>query len=231
MYAISNAGGLSGGQRALARLSALNNLTAQSAKLQQAAQAANIAHRQTYADAMLRYGAADAQNRMAAMQHDYNAYNQAHGAKRAMSSKLLGNKVGYGLNFAKGVSDLSMWRDMKNMWDAEFKAEHPESTDGESTSGTTTASVPTTSTVPTTGSTEYLNGAYGSYSNPYTYKSPDWFKGYTPGQDYSYKMNFGDVTTLTAPTGYKPNPTAATTPVVSTPQVSGENFYGGNTAY
>ena len=231
MYAISNAGGLSGGQRALARLSALNNLTAQSAKLQQAAQAANIAHRQTYADAMLRYGAADAQNRMAALQHDYNAYNQAHGAKRAMSSQLLSNKVGYGLNFAKGVSDLSMWRDMKNMWDAEFKAEHPESTGGESTSDTTTASVPTTSTVPTTGSTDYLKGAYGSYTNPYTYKAPDWFKGYTPGQDYSYKMNFGDVPTLTAPTGYKSIPTAATTPVVSTPQVSSENLYGSNTAY
>lgn len=126
MYAISNAGGLSGGQRALARLSALNNLTAQSAKLQQAAQAANIAHRQTYADAMLRYGAADAQNRMAALQYDYNAYNQAHGAKRAMSSELLGKKVGYGLNFAKGVSDLFMWRNMKEMWDKDYEADHPE---------------------------------------------------------------------------------------------------------
>lgn len=67
MYALSNNGGLSGGQRALARLSAMNNLTANAAKLQQAAQSANIAHRQQYADAMLRYGAADAQNRMAAL--------------------------------------------------------------------------------------------------------------------------------------------------------------------
>lgn len=128
MYAISNTGGLSGGQRALARLSALNNLTAQSAKLQQAAQAANIAHRQTYADAMLRYGAADAQNRMAALQHDYNAYNQAHGAKRAMSSELLGKKVGYGLNFAKGVSDLFTLRNMKEMFDKDYEADHPSNT-------------------------------------------------------------------------------------------------------
>jgi hypothetical protein len=63
---------------------------------------------------------------MAAMQHDYNAYNQAHGAKRAMSSELLSKKVGYGLNFAKGVSDLFMWRNMKEMWDKDYESDHPE---------------------------------------------------------------------------------------------------------
>lgn len=116
MYALSNNGGLSGGQRALARLSAMNNLTANAAKLQQAAQSANIAHRQQYADAMLRYGAADAQNRMAALQHDYNAYSQAHGAKTLMSSQRQTDAMNYLLNGILGNNNLYMWRDMKGLY-------------------------------------------------------------------------------------------------------------------
>lgn len=116
MYALSNNGGLSGGQRALARLSAMNNLTANAAKMQQAAQAANIGHRQTYADAMLRYGAMDAQNRMAALQHDYNAYNQAHGAKQLMSSQRQTDAMNYLLNGILGNNNLYMWRDMKGLY-------------------------------------------------------------------------------------------------------------------
>ena len=116
MYALSNNGGLSGGQRALARLSAMNNLTANAAKLQQAAQSANIAHRQQYADAMLKYGAADAQNRMAALQHDYNAYNQAHGAKTLMSSQRQTDAMNYLLNGILGNNNLYMWRDMKSLY-------------------------------------------------------------------------------------------------------------------
>ena len=116
MYALSNNGGLSGGQRALARLSAMNNLTANAAKMQQAAQSANIAHRQQYADAMLRYGAADAQNRMAALQHDYNVYSQAHGAKTLMSSQRQTDAMNYLLNGILGNNNLYMWRDMKGLY-------------------------------------------------------------------------------------------------------------------
>lgn len=116
MYALSNNGGLSGGQRALARLSAMNNLTANAAKLQQAAQSANIAHRQQYADAMLRYGAADAQNRMAALQHDYNAYSQAHGAKTLMSSQRQTDAMNYLLNGILGNNNLYMWRNMMDLY-------------------------------------------------------------------------------------------------------------------
>ena len=121
MYALSNNGGLSGGQRALARLSAMNNLTANAAKLQQSAQSANIAHRQQYADAMLRYGAADAQNRMAALQHDYNAYNQAHGAKTLMSSQRQTDAMNYWLNGIRGINDMYMWRKMYNLYDEDVK--------------------------------------------------------------------------------------------------------------
>lgn len=122
MYALSNNGGLSGGQRTLARLSAMNNLTANAAKLQQSAQSANIAHRQQYADAMLRYGAADAQNRMAALQHDYNAYSQAHGAKQLMSSQRQTDAMNYLLNGIKGNNDLYMWRSMKDLYEQDINS-------------------------------------------------------------------------------------------------------------
>lgn len=121
MYALSNNRGLSGGQRALARLSAMNNLTANAAKLQQAAQSANIAHRQQYADAMLRYGAADAQNRMAALQHDYNAYNQAHGAKLEMSSRKEADATGFMQNGIKGINDWYMFNKMYKLWQDDIK--------------------------------------------------------------------------------------------------------------
>lgn len=121
MYALSNNGGLSGGQRALARLSAMNNLTANAAKMQQAAQSANIAHRQQYADAMLRYGAADAQNRMAALQHDYNAYNQAHGAKLEMSSRKEADATGFMQNGIKGINDWYMFNKMYKLWQDDIK--------------------------------------------------------------------------------------------------------------
>lgn len=122
MYALSNNAGLSGGQRALAKLSAMNNLTANAAKLQQAAQSANIAHRQQYADAMLRYGAADAQNRMAALQHDYNAYSQAHGAKQLMSSQRQTDAMGYLLNGILGNNNLYMWRGMKDLYEQDINS-------------------------------------------------------------------------------------------------------------
>lgn len=122
MYALSNNAGLSGGQRALAKLSAMNNLTANAAKLQQAAQSANIAHRQQYADAMLRYGAADAQNRMAALQHDYNAYSQAHGAKQLMSSQRQTDKMNYLLNGILGNNNLYMWRNMMDLYQQDMSS-------------------------------------------------------------------------------------------------------------
>lgn len=122
MYALSNNTGLSGGQRALAKLSAMNNLTANAAKLQQAAQSANIAHRQQYADAMLRYGAADAQNRMAALQHDYNAYSQAHGAKQLMSSQRQTDAMNYLLNGIRGNNDLYMWRNMMDLYQQDMNS-------------------------------------------------------------------------------------------------------------
>lgn len=100
----------------------MNNLTANAAKLQQAAQSANIAHRQQYADAMLRYGAADAQNRMAALQHDYNAYSQAHGAKQLMSSQRQTDAMGYLLNGILGNNNLYMWRSMKDLYEQDINS-------------------------------------------------------------------------------------------------------------
>lgn len=169
MYNLSNTTGLSGGQRALAKLSALNNLNAQSAKLQQASQAANIGHRQTYADAMLRYGAMDAQNRMAALQHDLGLYSQAHGAKTLMSSQRQADAMNYLNNFTKGVNDMYMFNKMYRLYDEDVKTRKKDNANN--VIGNTTS-------------------AYSSI--PYVNK-------WVPGLSYKYQMNFPSLVNPMAP--------------------------------
>lgn len=82
MYAISNSGGLSGGQRALARLAALNNLQNNFAKLQQANQIQNNQYKQNYADFIAKLGAQEASDKMNALRWDLDYYSKAHAAKQ-----------------------------------------------------------------------------------------------------------------------------------------------------
>lgn len=89
MYGISNSGGLSGGQKTLARLSALNNLQNNYAKLQQSNQMQNNQYKTTYADYISKLGAQEASDRMNAMRHDLDYYSKAHAAKQN------GIQVGY----------------------------------------------------------------------------------------------------------------------------------------
>lgn len=82
MYAISNSGGLSGGQRALARLAALNNMQNNFAKLQQANQIQNNQYKQNYADFIARLGAQEAADKTNALRWDLDYYSKAHAAKQ-----------------------------------------------------------------------------------------------------------------------------------------------------
>ncbi|MBO5628451.1 MAG: hypothetical protein J5965_05155 [Aeriscardovia sp.] len=82
MYAISNSGGLSGGQRTLARLAALNNMQNNFAKLQQANQIQNNQYKQNYADFIARLGAQEASDKMNALRWDLDYYSKAHAAKQ-----------------------------------------------------------------------------------------------------------------------------------------------------
>lgn len=124
MYAISNAGGLGGGQRTLARLTAMNNLMNQSAKLQQATQAANIGHRQTYANALLTAGAQSAQNEAAARRYDLERYSKAHAAKLAGEQEARKGAWSQFMAGIKGIVDNKRYNDTMDLYRQKSKIEN-----------------------------------------------------------------------------------------------------------
>lgn len=82
MYGISNSGGLSGGQKTLARLAALKNLQNNYAKLQASNQMTNNQYKASYADYISKLGAQEASDRMKASQFDLDYYSKAHAARQ-----------------------------------------------------------------------------------------------------------------------------------------------------
>ena len=132
MYAIDNAGGLGGGQRTLARLAAITDAGNNIARLQAAAQEQNNKYQQDYAQAALNAGNADATRRMQANQWDLDYYSKAHGAREKMADQRRAEALTFLQSYLKGVNDIHMYRQMKDMWDKEYKANHPEADANES---------------------------------------------------------------------------------------------------
>lgn len=126
MYAINNAGGMGGGQRNLSRLAAMQSAYDTTAKLLQDAQDRNAKYQMAYADAAANLGNEEARRMMNAAQFDYNAYNQAHGAKRMMESQRKADAMNFLEQGVRGIIDMHMWRRMMDNYDREFEANHPE---------------------------------------------------------------------------------------------------------
>lgn len=126
MYAIENAGGLGGGQRNLSRLAAITDANDNIAKLQSAMQEKNNDYQQGYAQAALTAGSDDARRRMQANQWDLDYYSKAHGAREKMADQRRADALAFLQSYLKGVNDIHMYRQMKDMFDKEYKANHPE---------------------------------------------------------------------------------------------------------
>lgn len=123
MYAINNAGGLSGGQRNLSRLAAMQNAYDTTSKLLQDAQDRNAKYQMAYADAAANLGNEEARRMMNAAQFDYNAYNQAHGAKRMMESQRKADAMNFLEQGVKGLTDMHMWRRMMNNYEQDAETD------------------------------------------------------------------------------------------------------------
>jgi hypothetical protein len=123
MYAINNAGGLSGGQRNLSRLAAMQNAYDTTSKLLQDAQDRNAKYQMAYADAAANLGNEEARRMMNAAQFDYNAYNQAHGAKRMMESQRKADAMNFLEQGVKGITDMHMWRRMMDNWEQDSETD------------------------------------------------------------------------------------------------------------
>ena len=123
MYAINNAGGIGGGQRNLSRLAAMQSAYDTTAKLLQDAQDRNAKYQMAYADAAANLGNEEARRMMNAAQFDYNAYNQAHGAKRMMESQRKADAMNFLEQGVKGLTDMHMWRRMMNNWEQDSETD------------------------------------------------------------------------------------------------------------
>jgi hypothetical protein len=123
MYAINNAGGLSGGQRNLSRLAAMQSAYDTTAKLLQDAQDRNAKYQMAYADAAANLGNEEARRMMNAAQFDYDAYNQAHGAKRLMESQRKADAMNFLEQGVKGLTDMHMWRRMMNNYEQDSETD------------------------------------------------------------------------------------------------------------
>ena len=123
MYAINNAGGLSGGQRNLSRLAAMQNAYDTTSKLLQDAQDRNAKYQMAYADAAANLGNEEARRMMNAAQFDYNAYNQAHGAKRLMESQRKADAMNFLEQGVKGLTDMHMWRRMMDNYEQDSETD------------------------------------------------------------------------------------------------------------
>jgi hypothetical protein len=123
MYAINNAGGLSGGQRNLSRLAAMQSAYDTTAKLLQDAQDRNAKYQMAYADAAANLGNEEARRMMNAAQFDYDAYNKAHGAKRLMESQRKADAMNFLEQGVKGLTDMHMWRRMMNNYEQDSETD------------------------------------------------------------------------------------------------------------
>ena len=120
-YATRNNAGMSAAQRAVAEYAGYNDAMQSLAKFNQYAQDKNTALASAYANARLQAGENQATRDMQAEQFDYNAYNQAHGAKTLMSSQRQADVMNYLNNFTRGVIDMHNWRKMYNLYEQDVK--------------------------------------------------------------------------------------------------------------
>lgn len=83
-YAVNNSGGLTAGQKAAQRAAVALGTQKNIADVLNKIDEQNNRYKQSYAEALLNTGAANAQRRQQAYQYDDQAYSQAHGAKEQM---------------------------------------------------------------------------------------------------------------------------------------------------
>lgn len=120
MYAISNSGGLSGGQRTLARLAAMNNLQNNYAKLLQYNQLQNNNYTANYADYISKLGAQEAADRMKAYAFDLDYNSKSHAAKQEKINKGIENTIAGTQQIAKDITKYKQFAHMMNLYEQQL---------------------------------------------------------------------------------------------------------------
>ncbi len=115
-YASNNNQGMSAAQRAVMNYAGYKDAMDSIAKINQYAQEVNNKYGQAFAQMAAQLGDEQAKRDQQSAQFDYEAYNQAHGARRLMASQRRADAMNYLNNWAKGLVDLHMWRDQMGLY-------------------------------------------------------------------------------------------------------------------
>lgn len=182
-YATRNNAGMSAAQRAVVEYAGYNDAMQSLAKFNQYAQDKNSALASAYANAKLQAGENQATRDMQAEQFDYNAYNQAHGAKTLASSMKQGDVMNYLNNFTKGVIDMHNWRKMMSYYDQDENEATENIKQKNKGIKTKTGNF-------STSSLGFLKGKYGDINNPYKFSAPSLFTQYNPLMQNAYKIQW-----------------------------------------
>lgn len=115
-YNIDQTGGLTAGQKYIARNDLYNSYINNVAKLYGIADEQNNKYKQQYYDALMRAGEADRENRTNAMRYDQDAFEKAHAAKLAMANQARKDIMENIYRWDKKRVDDKRWRDTVKLY-------------------------------------------------------------------------------------------------------------------
>ena len=115
-YRLNNQGGLTAGQRYMARVGAQLGMNEQFAKLDQNIQDINNKYKLSYYDALNRAGQAEQNARMTANQENYNAWAASHNAREQYKQMAYRNLMNYLTQAYKDYSDAKMYNGMRSLF-------------------------------------------------------------------------------------------------------------------
>lgn len=115
-YNIDQTGGLTAGQKYIARNDLYNSYINNAAKLYGIADEQNNKYKQQYYDALMRAGEADRENRTNAMRYDQDAFEKAHAAKLAMANQARKDFMENIYRWDKKRVDDSRWRNTVKLY-------------------------------------------------------------------------------------------------------------------
>ena len=115
-YRLNNQGGLTAGQRYMARIGAQLGMNEQFAKLDQNIQDINNKYKLSYYDALNRVGQAEQNARMTANQENYNAWAASHNAREQYKQTAYKNLMNYLTQAYKDYIDAKMYNGMRSLY-------------------------------------------------------------------------------------------------------------------
>ena len=157
-YALDQTGGLTGGQKLLARTSMYNDYVNNISKLYQTADKANNQYKSDYYAKLLSTGEADREAMTNARRYDTDAYAKAKAAKLAMKQQAMKDVMENVYRADKRIGDWMMWDRNRKLWETDINNKNPKKEQS------TTSTTPATSTV-TSGATSYVPFDFNGYSN------------------------------------------------------------------